>query len=144
MKTRCWHEKNWHEKKKNRPGILFRFVLVSLGLAAGILFPGCLGSPLARQTLYRPGIYEGTGRGYRGPVHVQVELSSAGIEDIVITDHSEEPYPGGAAMEELLETVLESGTTDVDVISGASISSRAFLDAVDDALGQAQPGGQER
>jgi uncharacterized protein with FMN-binding domain len=68
---------------------------------------------------------------------VRVQVSAAGIENIEIISHSEWPYPGLAAMEELLELVLEDGTTDVDAVSGASFSSRAFLDAVDDALEKA-------
>ena len=107
-------------------------------LAAIILFPGCLGSGSVRKAGYTPGIYEGTGRGYRGSVHVQVQLSMAGIEDIVITGHRESAYPGVAAMEELLEAVLETGTTDLDVVSGATFSSRGFLEAVEDAVGRAR------
>ena len=111
--------------------------LVALVLAAAGLFPGCLGSGSVRKAGYTPGIYEGTGRGYHGPVHVQVQLSEAGIEDIEITGHGEDAYPGAAAMEELLEAVLETGSTDLDVVSGATFSSRGFLDAVEDAVGQA-------
>jgi uncharacterized protein with FMN-binding domain len=69
---------------------------------------------------------------------VQVQVSPAGIEDIVITDHSDSSYPGAAAMEELLDLVLEYGSTDLDAVSGASFSSRGFLEAVDDALRQAR------
>jgi uncharacterized protein with FMN-binding domain len=68
---------------------------------------------------------------------VKVEVSHTGIEDIVITGHSEDPYPGEAAMEELLEAVLETGSTELDAISGASFSSAGFLEAVEDALGKA-------
>ena len=107
-------------------------------LTAIILFPGCLGSGSVRKAGYTPGIYEGTGRGYRGSIHVQVQLSAAGIEDIVITGHRESAYPGVAAMEELLEAVLETGSTDLDAVSGATLSSNGFLEAVEDALGQAQ------
>ena len=107
-------------------------------LAAGILIPGCLSSGSALESGLIPGIYEGIGRGYRGPVHVQVQVSSSGIEDIVITSHKEGTFPGGTAMEELLEAVLEYGSTDLDAISGATFSSRGFLEAVEDALGQAR------
>ena len=102
-----------------------------------LLIHGCLGSGSVREAGYAPGTYEGTGRGYSGPIHVEVEVSTVGIEDITITGHSEEAYPGGAAMEALLEAVLETGSTELDAISGASFSSAGFLDAVDDALGKA-------
>ena len=100
------------------------------------LLAGCLSSGFLRE--YTPGVYEGSGMGFRGPIHVRVQVSEAGIEDIEITGHEESAYPGGAALKELLETVLEAGATDIDVISGATFSSRGFLDAVEDALEKAE------
>ena len=100
------------------------------------ILAGCLNSPAKPGSGYIPGVYEGSGRGFRGPIYVQVQVSAAGIEDITITGHEETLYPGLAAMEELLDCVLETGSTDVDAISGASFSSRGFLEAVEDALEQ--------
>ena len=117
------------------PPALFTLFLGILVIAG--LFPGCVGSGPVRKAGYAPGTYEGTGRGYRGPIHVQVQISPAGIEDIVITGHRESVFPGAAAMEELLEAVLETGSTDLDAVSGATFSSRGFLEAVEDAMGQA-------
>ena len=113
------------------------FLLLLGGLAVLFLIPGCVGSGFVREAGFAPGAYEGVGRGYRGPIHVRVQLSPAGIEDIVITGHSEGSYPGDAAMEEILEAILETGSTDLDAVSGASFSSRGFLEAVEDALGKA-------
>ena len=110
-------------------------LLVFGSLAAS--FPGCLGSGFLREFSYLPGLYEGTGRGYRGNIRVQLQISPAGIEDIVISSHSETSYPGAAAMEELLELILLEGTTDLDVISGATYSSMGFLEAVEEALEKA-------
>ena len=101
------------------------------------LIMGCIGSGFVRETSYTPGIYEGVGRGYHGSIHVEVELSHDGIEDITITGHSESAYPGGAAMEELLELILETGSTELDAVSGATFSSAGFLEAVENALGKA-------
>ena len=112
--------------------------LLFLGvLAAAAMSAGCQGSGFIRDALYMPGLYEGTGSGFRGPIHVQVQISAAGIDDIEILSHEESSYPGAAAMEELLEGILETGSTDLDAISGASYSSRGFLEAVDDALRKA-------
>ena len=116
---------------------LFFIFCRSLSTLFFFLVPGCLGPGFIREAGYTPGIYEGTGYGYSGPVTVEVQLSHADIEDIIITGHSEGAYPGGAAMEELLEAVLETGSTELDAISGASFSSAGFLEAVEDALGKA-------
>ena len=101
------------------------------------LIPGCLSSDFIREASFTPGIYEGTGQGRRGAIRVRVQLSPAGIEDIVIVSHRENAYPGVTAMEELLEEILETGLTDLDTVSGATFSSRGFLEAVEDALRKA-------
>ena len=116
------------------------WVSLFLGILAALsMFPGCLGSGSVLQTGYVPGIYEGKGQGYRGPVHVQVQVAPAGIEDIIITGHADSIFPGAAAMEELLELVLEYGSLDLDAIAGATFSSMGFLDAVEDAVAKANP-----
>ncbi|GHU84792.1 FMN-binding protein [Spirochaetia bacterium] len=86
---------------------------------------------------YVPGTYEGTGQGFRGPVQVAVRLDANGITGIEILKFDDEYLPGGAAMEELLELVLDMGDTDVDAVSGATESSAGFLSAVEDALRKA-------
>ena len=116
-------------------GILFPLFLGSLAVLP--LLQSCLGLALVRETGYIPGTYEGKGRGYRGPIYVRLQTSYAEIEDIIITGHQESIYPGVAAMEELLEAVLEIGSTDLDAVSGATYSSRGFLEAVEDALAKA-------
>jgi fumarate reductase flavoprotein subunit len=132
-----WMEAFMLEKRYRVLRTLFLFFCRSLSTLFFFLIPGCLGSGFIREVGYTPGTYEGTGNGYRGPIHVEVEVSNAGIEDITITGHSEVAYPGGAAMEELLELILETGSTDLDAVSGASFSSAGFLEAVEDALGKA-------
>ena len=79
-------------------------------------------------------VYEGTGQGYRGPIVVQVRLDGGSITEIVIVDSVEDRFVGGAAMEELIDTVIEYNTTDIDAISGATESSRGFLEAVENAI----------
>ena len=101
------------------------------------LIVGCMGLSFVREISYAPGLYEGSGRGYRGLIQVSIQVSPAGIDDIAITSHSESAYPGAAALEELLEAVLETGSTDVDAVSGATYSSRGFLEAVENALEKA-------
>ena len=136
------------KERKRLPGALFwgfRFSGNFLGnFAAVALLAGCLSAGSFLEAGYEAGMYEGTGRGYRGSVHVQVQISPAGIEDIVITGHSESIYPGAAAMEELLELVLEYGSLDLDAVAGATFSSRGFLDAVEDALDQSREQARRR
>ena len=122
-------------KKVNTTLHLAGHIVFFVSLAA--LIAGCLGLSFVKETAFSPGSYEGDGRGYRGIIEVLLQISHAGIEDIAIINHSETIYPGYAAMEELLEMVLETGSTDLDAVSGATYSSRGFLEAVENALEKA-------
>ena len=79
-------------------------------------------------------VCEGTGQGYRGLIGVFVRLNGNTIVEIVVVDSVEDPFVGGAAMEELSYLVIEYNTTDIDVISGATYTSRGFLEAVENAI----------
>jgi len=78
-------------------------------------------------------VYKGSAPGYRGPIYVQVRLSGGIISEITV-DSDEDSFVGGAAMEELIEIVTELNSTDVDAISGATMTSKGFLEAVRNAI----------
>ena len=107
-------------------------LLVS-GILICIIFTGCL---TTASEYYKPGIYEATGRGFRGTIRVRVYISEGGIENIEILENNEDSHALDA-MEELLELALELNSADLDAISGATISSRGFLSALEMALSRA-------
>jgi len=102
---------------------------------ASMFIAGCLSYGIIS---YQPGTYEGAGMGFRGIVRVLVTVSENGIENIEIPANSEDAY-AAAAMEELAELALEYGSADLDVISGATVSCAAFLNALEAALARAAP-----
>ena len=104
------------------------FVLI---VAIAVIIAGCV---VTNSTMMTGDFFEGTGQGYRGPITVQVYMNGGSISGIIIADSAEDPFVGGAAIEELIDIVLEYDTTDVDVISGATQSSKGFLDAVRNAI----------
>jgi urocanate reductase len=101
-----------------------------------ILFLGIMGCVGLRSRSSDGGdFYEGFGKGYRGPIHLRVQIGPGGdIRGIELLEHGEDPLVGAYAMEELLEAVISSGSVDIDGISGATESSAGFLGAVEDAL----------
>jgi hypothetical protein len=78
-------------------------------------------------------VREGVGEGYRGPIRVRVECEGDLIRNIEILSHREDEFVGLDAMEELLALILETGSTDLDAVSGATQSSGGFLEAVERA-----------
>jgi fumarate reductase flavoprotein subunit len=101
----------------------------------GFLITGC--AVLAVSTVQNesvPKVYEGSAMGYRGPIHVQVHINAGAITEITVVDSMEDRFVGGTAIEELIDIVIENNSTDVDAISGATVTSKGFLSAVNNAI----------
>jgi uncharacterized protein with FMN-binding domain len=113
---------------------LFRLPCTKAILAIAVLLGSGLAGCLSTAGIhYEPGIYQGVGLGYQGIIRLQVDLSAGGIEDIEILEHSEGNF-AVFALEELRELALEMNTADLDAISGATVSSKGFLSALEEAL----------
>ena len=82
------------------------------------------------------GDYEGTAKGYGGDINVKVSLENGEIKAIDV-DQKETEAVGGAGLARIKDMVIAQNTTDLDYISGATISSAAFLSAVNDAIEKA-------
>jgi len=67
-------------------------------------------------------------------VTVQVWMDGADIIEIVIIDSEDDRFVGGAAIEELIDLVVMYNSTDIDAVSGATESSKGFLEAVERAI----------
>ena len=87
----------------------------------------------------KDGTYEGTGRGRNGTIIVQVTLKAGKIESIKVKSHSEDA-PFFKRAKALLDTIVEAQSTDVDTVTGATLSSNGILEAVNDALKKAGNG----
>jgi len=79
-------------------------------------------------------VYEGAAVGYRGIIHVRVGIDQGTITEITVVESHEDRNVGEAAIEELTDLVLMYNTTELDAVSGATESSRGFLEAVRRAI----------
>jgi len=79
-------------------------------------------------------VYEGSAMGYRGIIRVRVGLDQGIITEITVVESHEDRNVGEAAIEELTDLVLMYNTTELDAVSGATETSRGFLEAVEDAI----------
>lgn len=111
----------------------------SFAFAAASL--SCAGSAGAAAAL---GSYEGVGEGHGGIIRVSVTVGAGGIERIDVLESDETAMLGDAAVEELTEAVLQSGSTKVDLVSGATETSEGFIEAVEGALSAAWTFGGRR
>jgi uncharacterized protein with FMN-binding domain len=79
-------------------------------------------------------VYEGAAMGYRGMIHVRVGFEQGAITEIAVIESQEDWAIGGAAIEELTDLVLMYNTTEIDAVSGATETSKGFLEAINNAI----------
>ena len=90
------------------------------------------------ESIYTPGVYEAEEQGFGGMVQAVVTVDEANITDLKLTGEGETPELGGAAMSSLQMEILKNQTTEVDSVSGATITSEAVKAAVSKALAAAR------
>ena len=87
---------------------------------------------------YTDGTYEAAGKGIGGDVPVTVTVEDGKITAVEVGDNSETQGIGSKAIEQLPSAIVAAnGTTGVDAVSGATITSSAIFTAVEDCLAQA-------
>lgn len=95
----------------------------------------------------RDGTYKGEYRGTKDSLRnaaVEVTISSGAVTEIRVTegaligDRQTSILRNGLSIDHLFDEVIRSRSLQVDVISGATLTSNAHLKAVEDALKQAE------
>ncbi len=87
---------------------------------------------------YIDGTYQASAKGFREGLTVEVEIQNDIIISVTVIDHNEvkERY-WGVPVQEIPIRIIESQSTDVDTISGATYTSRGIINAVNAALEKA-------
>ena len=83
------------------------------------------------------GTYEATAPGFGGDLRLSVTVDADKITAIDVLEHKETEGIGAAALPVLVEKALEGQTVTLDAVSGATVTSGAFVKALTDALTQA-------
>lgn len=106
--------------------MLFRQTL--LAATVGLMSAAAVAAPVTTQ---------GTGVGKHGDMTVAVTFDNGRIQAIEIVKEAENPVLAKKVYTDLKAAVIASNSADLDAISGATFSSKAFLDAVKDAAKKA-------
>ena len=118
--------------------------LLTAGILGAMVLAAVLTLSLPPRTAGEPegpfvdGTYEGSGRGYRSTIRVQVTVEDEKIAAIEILSQGDDESYWNQALQ-TVDRVLEYQTTDVDTVTYATKSSRGILKAVRSALKQALP-----
>ena len=86
---------------------------------------------------YTDGTYTGEAQGFGGPVDVEVIVEKGMISEINITSAEKEDGAYLSMAEDIIPSILEAQSADVDTISGATFSSTGIKEAVAQALEEA-------
>lgn len=85
------------------------------------------------ETKIKDGVYEGTGLGKGGEIKVSVNIKGDAITEIKTLSQNETPG-FDAAINTLAEKMISLNSTDVDIVSGCTLTSKGFTEAVNAAL----------
>lgn len=109
----------------NKKGIS---VLLTMALA--------LATPLYAMAEAIPanGVYEGSANGMGGAVKVAVTVEDGKISGVEVLEHKETAGISDPAIEQIPQAIVEAQSTDVEAVTGATVTSEAIKEAVAAAL----------
>ena len=88
---------------------------------------------------YKPGTYTASSKGFGGDVTVTITIGEDGaIAKVEMVGAGETPALGGVAMTKLPDKMIAAQSAEVDVMTGATFTSKAAIAAAADCLAQAQ------
>lgn len=105
----------------------------------GTMMFGCahtpvIGAPIKHEKL-NDGVYEGSYSGFPNKASVRVTIKDKKMFNIEITEH--QAWKGKKAELPILKRIIETQSTKVDAVSGATNSSRVIMNAVQKAIEKA-------
>ena len=89
------------------------------------------------STSLNDGTYTSTVDGQASPMKVEVEVKEGKIANVTIVENGETESIAAKALEDLPKTIVSENSVNVDIVSGATLTSNRILDAVTDCLTQA-------
>ncbi len=87
---------------------------------------------------FTPGEYTATSYGYNGTLTIKVTFDADEIKGIDVITNTETGHVGDIAFEIMIPEMIEANGSGVDAVSGATFSTRALRNAVNDAAEQAK------
>ncbi|MDF7639835.1 FAD-dependent oxidoreductase [Lactobacillus sp. ESL0791] len=104
------------------------------------------GKSMRTQLNLKNGTYQATANSFeddqgintgRGKMTLQTQITDNQITDIKILHQTDTPVIGGAAYPILADRVIKNQSLDIDAVSGATVSSQAFMTSIKSCIEQA-------
>ncbi|KPU43370.1 urocanate reductase precursor [Oxobacter pfennigii] len=121
-------------KKRFMTSMAAFFIMVSM-IAAGCSQPAATNTANPTEAASRAGSYTGKAEGYHGELAVTTEINREGrIVNITIGENTETKGIGTVAIEKMPKLIIESQSLNVDIVSGATLTSNGIINAVANSL----------
>ena len=116
-----------------------RIIVLLLSLVLVISMIGCSKTQdtSGEEGIYEPGTYLAVAKGHNGDVKVEVKFDANSITSVKILEHEETEGIASTPIERIPEEIVNGQTLNVDTVTGATFTSNAILQAVEDAVLQA-------
>ncbi|NRZ96573.1 FAD-dependent oxidoreductase [Clostridium tetanomorphum] len=86
---------------------------------------------------FKPGKYIAEAKGHNGIIKVEVEVDENKIKNIKILEHKETEGISDLALKDIPKSIIEKQTLAVDIITGATVSSKGVIESITLALKKA-------
>lgn len=107
-------------------------LFISLLLVSAVVW-----SMASQEEGMKDGVFSGQAQGFAGIVVVDVTINGGKISAISVRPHQETPFIADPALESLIASIVKTQNANVDVVSGATYTSKALITAVEQALQKA-------
>ncbi|SHI56336.1 urocanate reductase [Clostridium amylolyticum] len=85
----------------------------------------------------KDGVYTGEGEGKGGKIVTEITIKDSIIKEIKVIESHDTEGLSEAAIKEMIDKVIANNSPDVDMVSGASITTKGLMEAINSALAKA-------
>lgn len=110
-------------------------MVLAAALASGTA--GCMRRASGTDRNIKDGTYTAEAEGYGGPLSVEVEIASGAIQSVKVTDEQESMTIADSALSDTGKKIVSNQSVNVDLSTGATVTSQAIVDAVSSCITQA-------
>ena len=119
-----------------KTNILFSVITI-LFLSFVIIYDQRSKAELLKPVTFTPGTYTAEAEGYHGQIKLDVTFDENSISSINIVEDHETEGIGHEALPMMVERIIQAQGTGVDAVTGATVSSAAIKQAVNNAAMEA-------
>jgi uncharacterized protein with FMN-binding domain/ferredoxin len=116
------------------PDSLFNLLADNNSVSSSTVITGEIAAEYGDASGIADGVYEGTGKGFRGTMTVEVTVKNQQITAIEVTETNDDAKWFNRAYNTVASNIIKNQTAEVDTVSGATYSAMGIKESVANAL----------